>query len=420
MKSQVAEQPIVQQPGVSRFSLFRNYQLVGIWVATLCAGLSISAYLTTESWYVLTGLKMPWALGIVLMVTAIPRLILMMWGGVIADRFNKVRIMLVTNGLRSIMTVGMVFLLGIDQLSLPWLLIFAIFFGGLDAFFWPARGAILPQIVKKEELMKATAMMQTIQYIGTIAGPVLAGVMMTWGSFTAAFSFSGVALLIAVITLLIIPPLKKQGRVTKEQSSSLQELKEGIHYVLKTPWLRVLLPITLLVNLLLVGPLTMGIPLVVKQQLQGDALDLSYIEGALSFGMVLGGLLIGLLTLRRKRMLINGLLVMVIAGSMAMFSMVTAVWQGMVTLALYGIAVNIGNTITFTILQEQVEEDKIGRVMSVLMTASMGLIPLSYGLASVGVSIGVPISTLMQGASLLTILYLSGMLFTNRILREMD
>ncbi|SDX32747.1 Major Facilitator Superfamily protein [Marininema mesophilum] len=421
MENQVSKQLHSPVDMVSTFPLLRNYKFICLWIASLFSGIAFSAYLTTESWYVVNGLKMKWAVGVVMMVTAIPRVVFMMWGGVIADRFDRVRIMFLSSGARCLLIVAMVYLLWAKGLPLLYLLLFAGVFGVLDAFFGPASQSILPQIIKKEQLLKANSFMEITRNFGVILGPIFAGVILKWGSFIASFSVSGVALMIACLFLTGIQLHKDQTTSSyREKKSTFQELKEGIHYVWATPWLRTLMLIALLTNLLLQGPLQGGIPLMVKYQLHGDALDLSFLEGSIAGGMIGGALLIGWLNFRRRRMLISIILIMFLGVAIAIFSVIMETWQGMIVLAFGGVAISMSNTIIITLFQERVDKEKIGRVMSLVVTAAMGFIPLSHGLVSLILSMGVSISAILFCSSTLMILYNGLMLMTARVIRETD
>jgi hypothetical protein len=141
--------------------------------------------------------------------------------------------------------------------------------------------------------------------------------------------------------------------------------------------------------------------------LDGDTLQFSFLEGALAGGMLMGVILVGIINIQKKR----GRFAMTGIGIMGIFylllSQVNIFWQGIVVLFFIGLSLAASNIPIMSVIQSLVEKEMIGRLMSLISTCSMGLIPVSYALTSLLLSIGFSISMIMlMGAVPLLLLVL--------------
>nr|WP_255357586.1 MFS transporter [Fictibacillus sp. FJAT-27399] len=110
----------------------------------------------SETWFVIRALEAPSKLGIIMMLTSIPRVLLMSIGGVLADRMKRSHVIFISNLTRGLLVLGLVLLIMNDSMNLIFLGIFALCFGVLDAFYWPANQSMLPTIVEKEHMYAPT------------------------------------------------------------------------------------------------------------------------------------------------------------------------------------------------------------------------------------------------------------------------
>ncbi len=190
---------IYQSSDSAKASLIRNRTFMFFLASIIFTSLTTPMYMLIESWYVVDYLNMPTMLGIVLMVTAIPRVLLMTVGGVLSDRFSKTKIMFFSDFMRFILLISMAVLFTIGQLTFGVLLAFAAIFGILEAFYWPASSSIIPTLVAPEQLRTANSLNVIIQQLGMFAGPAAAGLVLTFGSFQLSFITLGILLLIGAI-----------------------------------------------------------------------------------------------------------------------------------------------------------------------------------------------------------------------------
>jgi len=133
-------------------SLFKNRSFLFLWGSGMCSALSLSTYLFVEQWYVIHTLNQASFLGLVLMATLLPRIFLMLFGGVLSDRYKRSTIMRISSGLRISFILCLLALLHLNQLTLLTILVFAFLFGSVDAFYSPANASLLPTLVPNEQL----------------------------------------------------------------------------------------------------------------------------------------------------------------------------------------------------------------------------------------------------------------------------
>jgi len=396
-------------------SLFKNRSFLFLWGSGMCSALSLSTYLFVEQWYVIHTLNQASFLGLVLMATLLPRIFLMLFGGVLSDRYKRSTIMRISSGLRISFILCLLALLHLNQLTLLTILVFAFLFGSVDAFYSPANASLLPTLVPNEQLTKANSLIQTSNQIALFSGPIFGGVILSYSSYSHVFLvIFGTLCLTLLFTYGIREP--KTKRVL--QHSALSELKEGLHYVLHFQQLKQTLFLVICVNFFFFGPLLLGIPLLVHDVLQGDAMDLSYMQGSYQMGMLGGALWSGFAQTKARGITSSVRLIGALGLFLCLLSQVQQIWLYLTLLLSLGVLSSIINIRIITFIQSQCAEQTMGRVMSVVNASSNGLVPLSYALLSLLLSFQVSITTIMLYCGLL-ILVLS-LYFRKRMIQLED
>ncbi|MFD2444711.1 MFS transporter [Bacillus sp. CGMCC 1.16607] len=397
-------------------TLYKNKKFILLWISSLFTGLSLSMYMLTETWYVVNVLEKKSMLGFVLMATTLPRVLLLMIGGVIADRMKSSTIMFLSNSMRGILILIMIFFLHVGLLNIWLLICFALLFGILDAFFWPASTSIIPIIVDKQILTRANSIIQTTSQITTISGSVVAGWLLSISSFSVTFGFVSIILVISGILAFRI---NDENRVRISSGSTWGQLLEGLVYVKKSPLLISTMLLGVIVNLLFAGPVSLAGPLLVSDLFQGDIQDLSFVQSALPVGIVIGGFLVAVWnpTKKRGRVFLQRLVIM--GFVLVLYSQVKELWQCILTTGWLGILIAAGIPLR-SLIQENTEPDKLGRVQGINFTATTGLIPLSYALTSILLSWDISIQSILfySGVFLILVTLLATWKFP--ILRKAD
>lgn len=416
-------EPVLQKTAVTTKvkSLFKQKSFILLWVSTIFSGLSFSMFYFAEAWYVVQELNLEASLGIIYIIGAIPRIIFMLLGGVLADRLSQSKIMFFSNLTKAILIGGLVLLLLFTgEINLWTLIIFALFFGVLDAFFWPASSSITPVIVPKEFLTRANSIIQTTSQSTSILGPMISGFIIVGFDYTGIFSLITILLILGSCFIFFIKVNKKVVNTQENKHHLLLSLKEGINYVKKAPILMAFLLKTLFLNLFFIGPLTIGFPIFVKNILKGQTIDYSFIMSFLAIGMVLGSIILGIINLKRKRGILSLTSQMFVGLCFLILSFSNELWQGVVIVVFLGISMTISNICAVSVVQNEAEPEMIGRVMSIQTVSSMGLTPISYGLTSLSLSLEIDIKFIIMVGALSLIAFTLYIYFKIPALRTVD
>jgi MFS family permease len=319
-------------------------------------------------------------MGFAMMAVALPSLLLGPLAGVMVDRWDRRKTMIVSDLARALIVL---LSLAARSRETVWVLLLVGFLQAIfSQFFQPARGAALPLIVKKEELLGANGLMQTTMTASLILGPGLAGVTIQYFGLNSAFiidSFSFVVSALAIATIAV--PHVTAGR-SQALNTVLAELWEGLRFLFTNRTLIGLL-IALSVVQLGAGSLqVIWIPFLQTTFGIGPA-GLGLVDGVHGVGMVVGGLSIGLLFSRFRKVSISavglalaGLSILLIGQARALGWVL--VWMGFLGLLIPAISAALG-----TILQLVVPNDKLGRVggaVNAIITASSLLSMQAAGL----------------------------------------
>lgn len=375
-------------------SLLKNNRFVFTWLSGMTLTLGFSIFFLSVSWLTIDVLKQPALLGIILTAVSLPRVVMMVFGGVFADRFQKSRLLCLTNIGQGVLMLIVVSLHFADAYSVTALLIISVLFGLLDGMSYPALSSLMPSIVSGQQLQRANSLFQGSLELMFVIGPFLAGILLTRGSFGLSFGTS--AALIFLSAILIMPRLIQDNIPEVAPLSPkdvLVDLKEGIRYVSQTPVLRSGTFAIAIVNLFVMGPLIMSIPILVGA-VGGTAFDLSIIEGGLAVGTFSASFLILFLrTVHRGRFVFRALFLTL--GAFFLYTQVQSIPFLAVAASMSGFMIMLVYLPTVTIMQEQSDSDKIGRVMSIMSLAASGLEPIAFAILSVLVALSVPIQTLL-------------------------
>ncbi|MGV2619645.1 UNVERIFIED_CONTAM: MFS transporter [Halobacillus marinus] len=401
-------------------SLWKSRSFLLLSFTTVVSSLSLSMFMFLQSWYIVESLHMAAALGMVLISLTTVRMVSMIVGGVVADRCSQTKVMAASDLTMAVF----LFTLSICFLTLQevpvWIMaVHAGLFGACGGMFEPARDALLPKVTGKDQLTRANSVIQGTIQIATFTGPLLAGVLIHSLSYSFVLLIIVLFLILSGVGILFV---KKQGKDAQEgeRSPFYAQLAEGFRYTWQSRLLRSLFIITIIVNFFISGPLMMGLPIFVEGVLDGSALDFSLVQGGLTFGMILGAVLIGFLNIRRRRGAYALYLIALEGAGMFIFSRADTLVLSVLIIVLIGMIIPAVNIPLLSLVQSSAEESKVGRVMSLIRTGSLGLIPLSYAVTSLFLGWGIPIQTLMAWSALPLLVSVFVLYVTYPVLRSAD
>ncbi|HFK1710484.1 MULTISPECIES: MFS transporter [unclassified Bacillus (in: firmicutes)] len=398
--------------------LLKNTNFLFLWAATLFSSFALAFFTFSQTWYIAKTLNLEASLGIVFVALSVPRLIFMIIGGALADKFPKKNIMFYSNIIRAILVATILTWFIVGDVTLYTFALFALFFGLADAFFWSADGSILPELVEKSRLTQANSLTQMTNQASVILGPVLGGILIKFTNYETIFSITILLLIIAAILVQKIQfTVPEKNETDKGMFTSI---KEGILYVKESPFLSTFLICSAFLNLFLIGPMQVGFPLFVKKVLHGDSLQFSYLEASVGGGMAIGAVIVGLKNINRRRGLFCIIMMLLSGVFFLAINFSTVLWQALLAGMFYGITIAMAIVPLMAMIQSTVKEEMMGRVMSLLMLSSMGFIPLSYAFTSLALGIGIPIVTVMKSGAIAVIVFVLFVAIRVPVVRKFD
>jgi MFS family permease len=407
-----ASLPLPSAPAVREHPL-RNRAFRLLWMGSSVSWLGDQFYLVALPWLVLQLTGSSVALGTVMMMAAFPRAVLMLVGGAVTDRKSPRKIMMITASSRTVLVSAIAALLWLQSLHLWQLYVLAFAFGVADAFAAPAAQAFLPSLVKPEQLSAANSVVQSTVQMTTLVAPAPAGWMVkvcgaAWAFFIDAVSF---LFIIGALWRLPDPPQPPAGA----RRSMWRSIVEGLNYVKKDVALRSLMLVAAMLNFCITGPLGVGIAYMAKQKF-GTPTAFGSLMSAVAAGSLAGMLAAGVRKSRRRgRVLLT--VSAVIGACTASVGLLNHLWSMAAVLFAMGATAGFLNVQLVAWFQQRVERAVLGRVMSVLMFAAVGLMPISLALA--GVVMKWSLAGMFAGAGLLVLL-VTGLAATHRPVREID
>lgn len=367
-------------------------------------------YLVAIAWQVYAISNVPTALALVGAAWTAPQVLLLLVGGAISDRFERRRVLMLSDAIRgaAIAAIGVLSVTG--TLKLWHVVALVAVYGTGGAVFTPAFTGIVRDIVPRELLLEANSLGQLVRplcvrLLGPAIGGVIIGSVGAGAAFLAdagSFAFSATAFL-----LMHTRSLPDAGA----RRSLGRDIADGMSYVRSQTWLWTTLGAVTLSLLFFLGPVYVLMPYVVKNSLHGGADGLGLVFAAGGVGAVTASLLRGQLGLPRRPLVLVYLAWAGTAFSLVGYATVHAVWQAMIVSFFSVGCLTTGGIVWTTLLQRAVPGPMIGRVSSLDWVLSLGLTPVSYALTGPVAELVGPKATLLRagiasGAVLLLVLLL--------------
>lgn len=358
--------------------------LVGTWMQTTAQGFFV---------YQLTG--SPAYLGLVGFAAGVPSWFLMLYGGVIADRFPRRTLLMITQTAMMIFAfvlAGLVF----ANLVQPWHIVVLAFLSGIaNAFDAPARISFVREMVDREHMSNAIAMNSTMFQMATVVGPAIAGI--TYAALGPAWCFviNGISYLAVLIALWFMRIEKQEVKASSQ--SSMDDLKEGLNYVFHHSLIRTLILIAGVVSLFGLAFVTL-MPAWAVTVLGGDATTNGLMQSARGVGALIGALLIATLGNFKGKGILMTIGSFVFPILLIVFAFVRSLPLSLLVLVGTGWGFMVLFNLLNVLVQHIVDDNLRGRVMSIYTLTFFGGMPIGALLAgALAEQVGEPI-TIMVGA----------------------
>ena len=349
------------------------------------------------SWlvYRLTGSAL--LLGVVGFAGQIPSFLLAPFAGVLVDRWNRHRLLVITQVLALVQSLALAILTLTGVIRIWHVIALSVFQGLINAFDMPARQAFVVEMVdRREDLANAIALNSSMVNAARLLGPSIGGVVIAAVGEGWCFMADAISYLAVIASLVAMTITPRMTRPTKD-ANILQQLREGWTYAAHFAPIRDVLLLLALVSL--VGmPYTVLMPVFANEILHGGPSTLGWLMAASGIGALVGALLLA----ARKSVLGLGKYIPLTAASfgagLVAFSFTRVLWLSLLLMIVTGFGFMVQMAASNTVLQTIVDEDKRGRVMSFYTMAFMGTAPFGSLLAGwVADKIGAPHTLLFGG-----------------------
>jgi MFS family permease len=370
------------------YALFFGGQLIsriGMWMQR-----------TAVVWIVYSMTHSTFMLGLTVFAEQFPSFLFSLLGGVVADRNNRYKVLMITQIISALQAVLLTILVFMEHYVIWEILSLSVLLGIVNAFDIPARQPLVHDIInKKEDLPNAIALNSTLNNLARLIGPSLSGIVLTQFGAGNCFLVNAISFIAVIISLMLmkLPPYKPTP--TKKKIST--DLKEGLLYLKNTPKISVIL-IMLSLLCLLVVPYNTLLPVYAKVIFKGDAATFGYINSFIGLGAVIAAIYLASLksSTNLHRILFTNTVILGI--SLIVFSHLNIFPVAMAIAIICGFGTMSLIPICNTILQLEADEAMRGRVISFFAMAAFGMIPIgSLFIGMVSKYVGAPNSLLIQG-----------------------
>jgi len=355
--------------GVLRNAPYRRYIIgsaisdTGTWMQVMAQGYVMSTLTTKAVW-----------LGMAQFAAGLPMLLLTMVGGSAADRYDKRRILLITQFVQIALAVAIGWLVWTEQIAIWHILTFAAILGVSNSFEMPTLSALVPELVKKEQIQSGIAIDRSVFHGSRVVGPTIGGILISaWGTASAFFA-NAISFVALIVALLSLPPRQKGSAEEEEKRGT--GIKDGFRFVANDAPSLAMVCLIATQSVCIFPIITVMMPLYVRMVLGLGPDRLGFLMGASAVGSLVGSIfLIGLA--REKRVPLMVMCALGVTGAILGLSLGPSFYVATALLVVnsLGLATNFG--LASTIVQERAPDYLRGRVSGVFMLSFVGVMPFA-------------------------------------------
>ncbi|ROQ31742.1 sugar phosphate permease [Streptomyces sp. PanSC19] len=347
------------------------------WLGSYTAStLGDSVYYLALSWSAVSS-GTPAQAGLVMAVSAVPRALLMLGGGVVADRLGPRRVVIASDTVRALVVLGLAATLFLASPGLWALAAVALVFGAVDALFLPAVGALPPRIAARDQLARVQGMRGLAHRSGAVLGAPLGGLAVAVGGPATAFGVAGVlfALSLPLLSALRLRPLPTADEA--RDGTALRDLADGLRYLRGHRVLGPLMIVVFLGDLGFVGPLNVGLAVLSEQRGWG-ASGIGWILAGFGTGAGAASLLLAVRGRVPRAGAVSGWTMAVGAVSIAALALTPRLPVAAALALSVGLLAGLSGALCNALVQTECAPAHLGRATAVSGLASLGMAPLTF------------------------------------------
>ena len=374
---------------------YRNYRLffagqalslTGTWMQSIAA-----------SWLVYRLTNSAFLLGAAAFLGQIPTFIITPFGGVLADQFNRRRMLIITQVFAMFQALMLAFLTISGMVQVWHVFALSMLLGVINAFDIPIRQSFVVELVEdKADLGNAIALNSLVFNGARLIGPSIAGLIIAVTGEGICFLINSLSFPAVIIALLMMRITPNAVRPIREPL--LKSFKEGALYAFGFGQMRYVLLLTILTSVMGMSYVVL-MPIFARDILGGGAHTLGFLMGSAGLGALIGAVYLA------SRKGVEGLLERIVPMSVVVFGLALTAfsfsrnfWLSLILILLAGCGVMVQTVASNTVLQDLTQDDKRGRVMSLYAMAFMGMMPFGSLIAgTLAGKIGAPHALLISG-----------------------
>ncbi|UCE13825.1 MAG: MFS transporter [Candidatus Heimdallarchaeota archaeon] len=360
----------------STYYNLRGY--IAIWIGQSVSLLGSSIVQFAIIWWLTLETGSAFVLSLATFCGLVPMVLLGPFSGVLADRWNRKKIILTTDFLQAIATIGLIGLFWLDIVEIWHVLTLLTVRGVFQAFQMPAIVAIVPQMVPKNRISRINALNSIFNNIIFIIGPAVAAIFLVYFSVGTILWLDAISFLAAVATLVFvaIPPVIKTVGTELENVSFRAQFFEGMSYLRASGFMPLIIGFT--IANILINPIFSLFPLFIKELHSGGVWELAIVISIFQAGNFTGSLLIAVKNYTPKISTIMFVTIitftgmLIIAAAPVGFFLIIGI-GALIT----GFSVGIIDVGIISILQIHIPSELQGRIMSVIFTTIKSILPIA-------------------------------------------
>jgi len=387
---------------VNTFKAFRNRNYRLFFAGQSISQIGTWMQRTGVSWVVYTMTHSAFMLGLTVFASQFPSFLLSLIGGIVSDRYNRYKVLLLTQTASMIQAVLLAILTLTNHFAVWEILTLSVILGVINAFDVPARQPMVHEMVTdKADLPNALALNSSMVNLARLIGPALSGIILVKFGAGICFSLNALSFVAVISSLLLMKLPAYVPHSVKNKIAS--ELTEGFLYLKHTPSIAIILLMHGLISLLAL-PYSTLLPVFAKVIFLGNAATFGYINSFIGLGAIGGSIFLASLKAGTDLKIVLFANTVIFGICLMLFSHISYFPLAMLFATVTGFGMMSLTTVCITIIQVNSDKKMRGRIMGYVAMAYFGMLPLgSLLIGAVSLQIGAPNAIFCQGVMALVI-----------------
>jgi MFS family permease len=360
------------------FELLTDWNFIFLWIGVIFFSLGGMIFTVSLNWWVLEETNSEIQLGIVNTLTILPMILFVFISGIFTDIFNRKKLMIYFISLRGISIILIPFL-NIFQLLNLWVVYILAFLQGVSfPFFLNAINALMPQIIKKDLLFPANALVDSAMWLANIIGSFSSGFLIEYIGAMNLLLITGVTFIIGALLFGFIKYSFKRTAEKISFYSFFSDIKSGMKLMVKDrPLFMLILTWMGVMTLFANGVTTIGWPVFSKRVLNAGAEGYGLLVTVNALSSLIGSLIIGHWgdKIRKGFLVLSGYLLG--AVGMLVFSFTTNFFIALIIMFVWSFYFPLINLAYWTVMMERIPQESMGKINGAAFTIGSGLAPIS-------------------------------------------